>query len=543
MRAICYPLLVGLALCAACYSEAPTELPAELDLGVPLVRPDIKRAADLFGENCAPCHGKTGKGDGWRVKDLAGPRPRDFHDPAMMMRMSPTRAFESVTDGVERTSMTAFDLLSNTDRWNLAFYVMSLGYTENEAAKGVEALRSVDMMVNTTAALADMSNKDVMDHFIGHQKTDEAARQGLAYLRLEAPFQGEESPLDEMRHGIADAIGAYRRGEHGEAKDILAAVHLDALDSQLKVLRLRDSGLALATDLEMRNLRLLFSESVPVRDIETGAQKLATHLDSADLLLSEQVSSGSAVTHTASIAFSYGIDGACCLFLLLILGTRRGSDKRERRTVGLGLIVGLIAAVGAWLGWSSVGSLFPGTLRAFLTLGVSGLVAVAGLPLLLLTVRHFRQPPQKRLVVPLSWLALLFVLSAGVVIRDALEIVPAVSIVASTSPAAILGFVGAGVALIILVGLLVQTLPRMGVNARTGLLTMITSAVAVMAAGSAARAAQNLSLLDSSVAGHLQSPWMSMWPTGESVVIQLFFATTCLLILTGGTLLVESTND
>jgi hypothetical protein len=211
--------------------------------------------------------------------------------------------------------------------------------------------------------------------------------------------------------------------------------------------------------------------------------------------------------------------------------------------VGLGLIVGLVTAVAAWLGWSSVGSLFPGNLRAYLTLGMSGLVALASLPLLLLTVRHFRQPPQKRMVVPASWLALLFVLSAGVVIRDALEIVPAVSIVASRSPAAILGFVGAGIAMIVLVGLLVQTLPRMGVNSRTGLLTILTSSVAVMAAGSAARAAQNLNLLDSSIAGHLQSPWMSMWPTGESVVIQLFVATTCLLVLTGGTLLVDSTYD
>ncbi len=543
MRAFSYLLLVSLALSAACYSEAPPKLPADLQLGVPLVRPDLKRAASLFKENCEPCHGATGQGDGWRVKDLSGPRPRNFHEPASILSMSPARAFKSITDGVERTSMTAFDLLSNTDRWNLAFYVMSLGYTKADAAKGAKVLRSVDYLITTTAALADITNKDVKDHFIGNQKTDEAARQGLAYLRLEAPFQGTEAPLAELRRGIADAIGAYRRGEHSNAKDILATVHLDALDSQLKVLRLRDSGLALATDLEMRNLRLLFANSVPVRDIEAGAQKLATHLDGADELLSQEVSSGATVTHTASIAFSYGIDGAWCLFLLLILGTRRGSDKRERKIVGLGLIAGLVTAVAAWLGWSSVGSFFPGTLRAYFTLGMSGLVAVASLPLLLLTVRHFRQPPQKRMVVPVSWLALLFVLSAGVIIRDALEIVPAVSIVASANPAAILGFVGAGVAMIILVGLLVQTMPRMGVNARTGLLTMLTSSVAVMAAGSAARAAQNLGLLDSSVAGHLQSPWMSMWPTGESVVIQLFVATTCLLVLTGGTLLVESSYD
>jgi hypothetical protein len=293
----------------------------------------------------------------------------------------------------------------------------------------------------------------------------------------------------------------------------------------------------------MRSLRQLFLDAVPVRDIEEGAQELATHLDSADAILSTPGSGGSSALHTAYIALSYGIDGALCLFLLLIVGTRRGSDKRERKIVGLGLIIGLLTAVAAWLGWTSIGSLFPGALRTVLTLTVSTVVVLLTIPLLLMIVRHFRRPPQIRMSVSGSWLALLFGLSAGVVVRDALEIVPAVSIIASTSPAAILGFVGAGIILILFVGLLVQLLPRMGVNSRTALLTMSATTVAVMAAGGAARAAQNLDLLGSSAAGHLQSPWMSMWPTGESVVIQLFVATTCLLVLTGATLLVESDLD
>jgi hypothetical protein len=199
MRAFSYLLLVSLAFSAACYSEPPTELPADLQLGVPLVRPDLKRAESLFQENCEACHGKTGKGDGWRVEELSGPRPRNFQDPAQVLRLYPTRAFESITNGVERTSMTAFKLLSNTDRWNLAFYVMSLGHTKEDAAKGADSLRSVDYLITTTAALADVTNKDVTDQFIGHQKTEEAARQGLAYLRLEAPFSETEAPLADMR--------------------------------------------------------------------------------------------------------------------------------------------------------------------------------------------------------------------------------------------------------------------------------------------------------------------------------------------------------
>ena len=231
------------------------------------------------------------------------------------------------------------------------------------------------------------------------------------------------------------------------------------------------------------------------------------------------------------------------VFLLLIIGIRRGSDKRERKVIALAVIVGLASSVILWLGWAGLAALFTGTLRASLTLLVSAMIALHCVPLLLITVRHYRQPPQSRMQVTHSWLFLLFCLSAGVIGRDALEIVPAIRIVSASSSMAIIGFLGAGLALAAVVGLCFAAVPRLAINSRTALLTMSTTAVAIISAGAAARAAQDLELLGVHSAGALQSPWMSVWPTGEGVIIQLFFAVTCSLILVGATLLVESTFE
>ena len=46
-----------------------------------------------------------------------------------------------------------------------------------------------------------------------------------------------------------------------------------------------------------------------------------------------------------------------------------------------------------------------------------------------------------------------------------------------------------------------------------------------------------LGLLEASQAGHLQSPWLAFWPTGQGVLAQLCVATICLLALAVTTLL------
>ncbi|MCP4447807.1 MAG: hypothetical protein GY811_21085 [Myxococcales bacterium] len=168
------------------------------------------------------------------------------------------------------------------------------------------------------------------------------------------------------------------------------------------------------------------------------------------------------------------MDGALCLFLLLALAARRGSDRSERRAVGLGLIVGLLLTVDSWLAWPAVSGLLPGAMPSLLSLGFSGAVALLSLPLLAATIRHFRYPPQHRLRAPFSWLTLLFFLSNGILLRDALEVIPSMTIIASYSPAAVLGFVGAGIAIVGMVSILV-TLER--------------------------RAAQNLGLVGATLAG------------------------------------------
>lgn len=89
----------------------------------PRGRPDTRAAATLYAENCVPCHGVRGDGDGPRAQGL-DPPPARFSDRARMDSTPPYVFYNAITLGVGNTAMASFaDAFSDQQRWDLAFYL------------------------------------------------------------------------------------------------------------------------------------------------------------------------------------------------------------------------------------------------------------------------------------------------------------------------------------------------------------------------------------------------------------------------------------
>jgi mono/diheme cytochrome c family protein len=98
-------------LCAACTTlggeprivatiPPATETPAPLpDIGQPAAPPDLVNGAKIYAENCAACHGDSGKGDGPVALDTEGMEPRDFTDPESARSQTPHEWFRTITNG------------------------------------------------------------------------------------------------------------------------------------------------------------------------------------------------------------------------------------------------------------------------------------------------------------------------------------------------------------------------------------------------------------------------------------------------------------
>ena len=94
--------------------------------------PSLAEGKQLFMENCAQYHGEAGKGDGPGRESMnpKQPPPANFTDPEFMSGLSPFRAFNAISFGVDKTAMASFAALSEAQRWQLGFYVLSLRFPQ-----------------------------------------------------------------------------------------------------------------------------------------------------------------------------------------------------------------------------------------------------------------------------------------------------------------------------------------------------------------------------------------------------------------------------
>jgi mono/diheme cytochrome c family protein len=138
----------------------PTEFPAERGKVIPpldpktliSVTPDLMtKGQELFAQNCTPCHGERGRGDGPAASTM-NPRPRNFTGSDGWKNGYDLPAiFKTLTEGIPSTSMAPFDYLSKRNRMALAHYVQSLGSFPH----GDSSREATDALSKTLAAAGE----------------------------------------------------------------------------------------------------------------------------------------------------------------------------------------------------------------------------------------------------------------------------------------------------------------------------------------------------------------------------------------------------
>jgi mono/diheme cytochrome c family protein len=118
----------------------------------------------LYQENCASCHGNSGKGDGPQASSLTTP-VGDYTDQARMAVKSSTELFEAISKGVP-PDMPGFESagegtqqLSEDDRWKLASLVQRLSFAN---PSGVAADQAGTGETTATLNAETLTNTEVI---------------------------------------------------------------------------------------------------------------------------------------------------------------------------------------------------------------------------------------------------------------------------------------------------------------------------------------------------------------------------------------------
>ncbi|MBE7470472.1 MAG: hypothetical protein DPW09_29560 [Anaerolineae bacterium] len=197
-------ILSGLIIYAS-----PSRLFAAPPAQAPDTPPSVSGGRALWAENCQPCHGPAGKGDGPASANIPDPLP-NMTDPEKAWQYVPAENFEVIKNGrIEKLMPPWGNQLSDAQIWDLTAYVWSLSLKPEEIATGEtifsqqcaachgnggagDGLEASAAMVSFTdlAAMSQRSQANLQANFQAsdahtslNSLSDQELRQVLSYVR------------------------------------------------------------------------------------------------------------------------------------------------------------------------------------------------------------------------------------------------------------------------------------------------------------------------------------------------------------------------
>ncbi|HEX7886039.1 MAG TPA: cytochrome c/FTR1 family iron permease [Phenylobacterium sp.] len=338
----------------------------------PRQAPDLTRGAALYAEQCASCHGVSGRGDGPGAERL-DPPPIAFTDIARAKERSLFGLYQVIGQGLDGTAMASFAHLSSEDRWALAFYVGSLAYSPDAQRAGEQAWRG---RADLRASVPDLqvltqTTPAALAATVGEPQ----ATQLMAYLRRHPETLKTSSPggLEVARRKLAESLAAYQAGERKRAEELALSAYLDGFEPVEPLLRARDGALMARVEGAMGELRASLNRGAPPAEVAARVRGLEALFDeSARALAPEQASAVSTFLGAFTILLREGVEA-----LLIVIAMIAFLRKAERQDVLPYVHAGWVAAlVGGGLTWAAATYLISisGASRE-LTEGVGSLVS------------------------------------------------------------------------------------------------------------------------------------------------------------------------
>jgi high-affinity iron transporter len=317
----------------------------------PLTPPNLAAIAPIYVQQCAACHGPTGRADGPAAASM-NPPPVAFTDANRATKRTPLALYEVISQGLQGTAMASFSTLSDQDRWALAFYVGSLAYSPESRIKGQALWRDHSELrseIPTLEALTRSSESELAKR-IG----DAQAHAITAYLRtnpgvvVAPPLNGTSSPFALARQRLAESTSAYAKNDTAEARALALSAYLDGVEPMEPTLAARDRGLMREIETAMGQFRAQLNQGASIDVINARSIRINGLFDRADLAVQAlETNATTAFVGSFTVLLREGLEA-----MLIIIGMIAFLRKAERRDVlpyvHAGWIGALMAGVLTW---------------------------------------------------------------------------------------------------------------------------------------------------------------------------------------------------
>lgn len=315
----------------------------------------LQEGKTAFVQNCAQCHGETGKGDGPSRATMSPkePPPADFTDSKVMDALSPFKTFNIITFGVEGTAMPNFSSLTEEERWQVAFYVLSLRFTAQEATQGAGLIRSADVPpeLQNIATLSTTTDAELQAKLKTFFPTENQPLLVLAHLRrglLER--KQSRTPLIAAQLLLTEAMSLYKKGEKETAYQKAVEAYLDGLELVEPDLFAKDLSFGRALEGQFTLFRNAIKRDDDVSEIHYLYDQITAGLDRAAQLLAgkDSLNESYIFINAMLIILREGLEVALILAAILALLKVMGATEAIRY-IHLGWSLALIAGLLTWI--------------------------------------------------------------------------------------------------------------------------------------------------------------------------------------------------
>jgi high-affinity iron transporter len=324
----------------------------------PKALPNYDGAKLIYMQNCAQCHGESGKGDGPGRESMnpKTPAPANFTDAEFMAGLSPFKVYNTTTFGIDNTAMASFAALPDEQRWQVAFYVMALRFSAETAAAGESWLKSktlpADLVRSATLAT---SSDDELSGKIEKNFLDAPSNEILAYLRRGLLEKKSTDPLLIARTLLGEASALYAKGENERAYQKAIEAYLDGFEMAEPALFAKDASLGRSLEAQFTQFRNSIRQGIPNEEIQKQRLEIEAKLDQAAEMLasSDDFSGYYAFLNSALIILREGLEAALILAAIIAMLRVMGAPHAVRY-VHFGWILALVAGVVTWLAAQTV---------------------------------------------------------------------------------------------------------------------------------------------------------------------------------------------
>ncbi|WP_044563069.1 cytochrome c/FTR1 family iron permease [Azospirillum sp. B4] len=498
----------------------------------PASPPDLARGRALYAENCAACHGDTGKGDGQAGAAL-DPKPVDFTDGERARERSAFALEQVIEQGLDGTPMVSFAHLPPEDRWALAFVAGGFAFTPADTEAGARLWRERADLHTLFPSLESLTQTSLAT--LEPQVGADIARPLLAYLRThpDAVMPKANDSLAIARAKLGLAVKAYEAGDAKAAGDLALAAYLDGFEPVEPILKARDGGLMTRVESAMGAFRGVIGQGRPADEVRAQAQAITGLLTEAEHALSPAAASdASTFVGAFTILLREGLE-ALLIVVAMIAFLRKAGRTDVLPHVHLGWAIALVAGLATWAVATYLVSI-SGASRE-LTEGLGSVFAA----LVLLSVgvwmhgksqagawqQYIKEKLSRALSRRSAWF--LFLLTFVVVYREVFEtILFYMALWAEGAHAAVLAGAGAAVLLLAVIAWsLLRYSRRLPIGAFFAWSSALMAVLAVVLAGKGVKALQEAGWLDVIPLAHVPSvDIVGLFPTAQTVAAQLVMA-------------------